>query len=90
MEGYLQLTQVEAAFHICKNDLRLRPVWHQKEERVKAFILVCLLAFVLCKTLDPKKAERRTWRFGKKSPRRNLNDPNGRCYTSYQIWDPDS
>jgi len=52
--AYIQLTQAEAAFQICKNDLALRPVWHQKEERVQAHILVCFLAFVLWKTLDMK------------------------------------
>jgi transposase len=53
-KAYIQLTQAEAAFRICKNDLSLRPVWHQKQERVQAHILVCFLAFVLWKTLDMK------------------------------------
>jgi transposase len=53
-KAYMQLSQAEAAFRICKNDLRLRPVWHQKEERVRAHILVCFLAYVLWKTLDLK------------------------------------
>lgn len=53
-KAYIQLTQAEAAFRICKNDLRLRPVWHQKKERVEAHILVCFLAYVLWKTLDMK------------------------------------
>jgi transposase len=52
--AYIQLTQAESAFRICKNDLGLRPVWHQKEERVQAHILVCFLAYVLWKTLDLK------------------------------------
>jgi hypothetical protein len=30
---------------------RIRPVWHQKEERVLAHILVCFLSFVLWRTL---------------------------------------
>ena len=49
--AYIQLTQAEAAFRIEKSDLRIRPVWHQKEERVLAHILVCFLAYVLWKTL---------------------------------------
>jgi len=53
-KAYIQLSQAESAFRICKNDLRLRPIWHQKEERVKAHILVCFLAYVLFKTLDMK------------------------------------
>lgn len=48
---YIQLTEAEAAFRIHKTDLSLRPIWHQKEERVLAHILVCFLAYVLWKTL---------------------------------------
>jgi len=50
-KAYIQLTQAEAAFRIQKSDLALRPVWHQLEDRVKAHIFVCFLAFVLWKTL---------------------------------------
>jgi hypothetical protein len=49
---YIQLTQAEAAFRIHKSDLSLRPIWHQKEDRVNAHILVCFLAYVLWKTLE--------------------------------------
>jgi len=45
------LTQAENAFRIQKNDLAIRPIWHQKEDRVKAHILVCFLAYVLWKML---------------------------------------
>jgi len=50
-EAYMQLTQAEAAFRIHKSDLSVRPIWHQKQERVEAHILVCFLAYVLWKTL---------------------------------------
>ena len=49
---YVQLTEAEAAFRIQKSELSLRPVWHQKAERVEAHILVCFLAYVLWKTLE--------------------------------------
>jgi transposase len=48
---YIQLTEAEAAFRIQKSDLSLRPVWHQKQDRVLAHILVCFLAYVLWKML---------------------------------------
>ena len=48
---YMQLTEAEAAFKIHKTDLSIRPIWHQKEERVLAHILVCFLGYVLWKTL---------------------------------------
>ena len=49
---YIQLTEVEAAFRIQKSDLSIRPIWHQREDRVLAHILVCFLAYVLWKTLE--------------------------------------
>ncbi len=49
--AYIQLTEAEAAFRIQKSDLELRPIWHQKQDRIKAHILVCFLAYVLWKTL---------------------------------------
>ena len=45
------MTEAEAAFRIQKGDLGIRPIWHQKEERVQAHILVCFLAYVLWKML---------------------------------------
>src|ERR1051326_3902371 len=49
---YIQLSEAEAAFRIHKSDLSIRPVWHQREDRVLAHILVCFLAYVLWKTLE--------------------------------------
>ena len=48
---YIQLTEAEWAFRIAKDELVIRPIWHQKEHRVRAHILVCFLAYVLWKTL---------------------------------------
>ena len=48
---YIQLTDAEWAFRIAKDELSIRPIWHQKAERVEAHILVCFLAYVLWKTL---------------------------------------
>lgn len=49
---YIQLTQAEDAFRISKHDLHLRPVFHQKSERVDAHILVCFLTLALWRTLE--------------------------------------
>jgi transposase len=48
---YIQLTEAEWAFRISKDELEIRPIWHQKEDRVKAHILVCFLGYVLWKAL---------------------------------------
>jgi transposase len=50
--AYMHLTDAEAAFRIEKSDLKLRPVWHQRGDRVEAHILVCFLAYVLRKALE--------------------------------------
>jgi len=50
-QAYMGLTEAEAAFRIQKDDLRIRPIWHQKGDRVLSHILVCFLAYVLWKTL---------------------------------------
>jgi transposase len=50
-KAYMQLTEAESAFRIHKSDLSLRPIWHQRAERVLAHVLVCFLAYVLWKTL---------------------------------------
>jgi hypothetical protein len=49
---YVQLTEAEAAFRIHKSDLAIRPIWHHKETRIKAHILICFLAYALWKTLQ--------------------------------------
>jgi transposase len=49
---YTQLTEAEAAFRIQKSDLAIRPIWHHKESRIKAHILVCFLGYALWKTLQ--------------------------------------
>jgi hypothetical protein len=48
---YIQLTEAEWAFRISKDELEIRPVFHQDEDRVLAHILVCFLAYVLWKAL---------------------------------------
>jgi transposase len=49
---YMQLQEAEAAFRIQKSQLRIRPIWHQREDRVLAHILVCFLAYAMWKTLS--------------------------------------
>jgi hypothetical protein len=49
---YTQLHEAEAAFRIHKSDLRIRPIWHQRADRVQAHILVCFLAYAMWKVLQ--------------------------------------
>jgi len=48
---YIQLVEVEAAFKNLKDDLQLRPIYHQLERRIEAHIFVAFLAYCLHVTL---------------------------------------
>ena len=43
-QTYVQLTAAEAAFRVRKSALAMRPIWHHKADRIKAPILICLIA----------------------------------------------
>lgn len=49
---YIQLTQAEAAFRTAKSDIGLRPIYHQKTDRVEAHLLVCFLSLALWRCLE--------------------------------------
>jgi transposase len=51
---YIQLVEVEAAFKNLKDDLQLRPIYHQLEHRVEAHIFIAFLAYCLHVTLRAK------------------------------------
>jgi transposase len=53
-EFYLQLVEVEAAFRNLKGDLAVRPIYHQREDRIEAHIFVAFLAYCLHITLRAK------------------------------------
>jgi hypothetical protein len=48
---YMQLVFVEEAFRTLKGDLAIRPVYHQKPERIEAHLFVAFLAYCLSITL---------------------------------------
>src|SRR5271157_3349897 len=41
---YIQLVEIEAAFKTLKDDLGLRPIYHQLEQRIEAHIFIAFLA----------------------------------------------
>ena len=46
VRGYQQLTRVEQAFRCLKSvDLKVRPIHHRAERRVRAHLFVCMLAY---------------------------------------------
>lgn len=50
-KSYIQLTEAEAAFRTLKSELNVRPIFHQKEHRTKAHVLVAFLGYALWVTL---------------------------------------
>lgn len=51
---YIVLTEIEQAFKELKNDLDIRPVYHQKDERIEAHIFVSFLSYCLQVTLKQR------------------------------------
>ena len=58
LSQYRQLWQIEEAFRVNKNDLKMRPIYHWKPSRIKAHILICYMAYSLSVHLrDQLKAQ---------------------------------
>lgn len=51
---YLQLVEVEQAFKELKDDLMIRPIYHQTDERIEAHIFVAFIAYCLQITLKQR------------------------------------
>jgi hypothetical protein len=46
VSSYKSLSQVEQAFRTLKSpDLEVRPIYHRKDERIRAHVLLCMLAY---------------------------------------------
>ena len=58
--GYKQLLEVERAWRDMKTTLELRPVYHRKEERIRAHVLLCWLALLLVRIAENETGQ--TWR----------------------------
>jgi transposase len=50
-QHYVQLTEIEAVFRDLKNDLAIRPIYHQKDSRIEAHVFISFLAYCLYVTL---------------------------------------
>ena len=58
--GYKQLLEAERSFRDLKGVLRLRPVFHSKDERIRAHVLICFLALVIVRVAETRSGQ--TWR----------------------------
>ncbi len=57
--GYKQLLEVERGWRDMKQIIDLRPVYHRREERIRAHVLLCWLALLLIRIAET--ATRQTW-----------------------------
>jgi transposase len=51
---YKELSELERSFAVLKDVIELRPIYHQKDERVEAHVFVATLAFLLDRMLEKK------------------------------------
>jgi hypothetical protein len=58
--GYKNLLEAERSFRDLKGILRLRPVFHRLEDRIRAHILICWLALLLIRVIERQAGD--TWR----------------------------
>jgi len=58
--GYKQLLETERSFRDLKGTLLLRPVFHRRDDRIRAHVLVCFLALVIVRVAETRTAT--TWR----------------------------
>lgn len=49
LSGYRRLWKIEEVFRISKTDLKMRPIYHWKKERIETHILICYLALAIGK-----------------------------------------
>ncbi len=52
IENYGHLWHVEKAFRISKTDLRIRPMYHRRQRRIEAHVLVAFVAYTIYKELE--------------------------------------
>jgi Transposase DDE domain len=50
--GYKQLLEVERGWRDMKQVIDLRPVYHRKEERIRAHVILCWLALLLARIAE--------------------------------------
>ena len=58
--GYKQLLEAERSFRDLKGTLLLRPVFHRKDDRIRAHVLICFLALVIVRLAETRSGA--TWR----------------------------
>jgi transposase len=51
---YADLYKVEQSFRMSKSDLRIRPVFHIKRERIEAHVLICMIDLLVMRVIEER------------------------------------
>lgn len=60
LENYQHLWQIEKAFRIAKNDLKIRPIYHRLQRRIEAHICISFVAYKIYKELERQLKEKKS------------------------------
>ena len=60
IDQYKQLWQIEKAFRISKTDLKVRPIYHRKANRIESHLLISFCSYKLYKELERQLIEKQT------------------------------
>ena len=60
LENYAHLWNIEKAFRIAKTDLKIRPIYHRKKERIEAHICLTFVAYKVYKELERQLKEKKS------------------------------
>ncbi len=103
MEAYKDLKDVEKAFDELKNFLKIRPIYHRTDKRVKGHVYVCILALLLKRLIEKKtdesfnktirklgklKASEIKFRGRKIIQRNQINDAQRQVFESLEVIEP--
>jgi transposase len=80
IKHYSNLWQVEKAFRMSKSDLRFRPIYHRKENRIKAHILICFISYAVYKELE-RQIKINNLKFSVETAVKNLKEIQELSYT---------
>lgn len=60
LENYAHLWNIEKAFRIAKTDLKIRPIYHRKRQRIEAHICLTFVAYKVYKELERQLKEKKS------------------------------
>ena len=83
---YMQLVEIEQAFKELKHELAIRPIFHQREERIEAHIFVSFIAYCLLVTLKNLARPRASGLTPARHHRDLRHHPDGGCAPAHRRW----